>query len=164
MSEVAVSQSPMEVRTEKIVRRSSGEHHYVRIFDQPVFECRTLVDWASVHDVSSIVRSTRGATIATAEDWHRFRLLADKWRKERGVTSSVAAMSMCPSYQRIIGMGLKAVPMILHELKNERDDPDHWFWALEMITGADPVPVDAYGDTGQMAKAWLSWAEGQYGW
>lgn len=35
-------------------------------------------------------------------------------------------------------------------------DPDHWFWALEMITGADPVPVEAYGDTVQMAQAWTA--------
>jgi hypothetical protein len=71
---------------------------------------------------------------------------------------------MCPSYQRIIGMGGRVVPLILREMENEGDDPDHWFWALEMITGADPVPVEAYGDTVQMAQAWHSWAEGRYVW
>jgi hypothetical protein len=73
-------------------------------------------------------------------------------------------MVMSPSYQRIIGMGGRAVPMILRELENSGDDPDHWFWALEMITGEDPVPVAAYGDTVRMAQAWLSWAQGRYAW
>jgi hypothetical protein len=73
-------------------------------------------------------------------------------------------MAMCPSYQRIIGMGGRAVPFILRAMENEGNDPDHWFWALEMITGADPVPVDAYGDTVRMAQAWFDWAKGRYAW
>jgi hypothetical protein len=52
----------------------------------------------------------------------------------------------------------------LRELETEGDDPDHWFWALEMITGEDPVPVNAYGNTILMANAWLEWAKGRYAW
>ena len=102
--------------------------------------------------------------VGTAQDWQRFNLLASSWRKERGITSSVTKMAMCPSYQRIIGMGEKAVPLILREMEKEGDDPDHWFWALEMIADANPVPADAYGDTVRMAQAWLNWAKGRYAW
>jgi hypothetical protein len=110
------------------------------------------------------ISSLGQVTIASAEEWACFRLLTEKWRKERGITSSAAKMVICPSYQRIIGMGDKVVPLILRQMQDEGDDPDHWFWALEMITNADPVPVEAYGDTVRMAQAWFSWAEGRYAW
>ncbi len=83
-----------------------------------------------------------------------FRQLADRWRAETRFVSSVEKLSMNPSYQRIIGMGAPAVPLLLRELKEK---PDHWFWALEAITGANPVPVEDQGDIQKMAEAWLSW-------
>ena len=93
-----------------------------------------------------------------------FARLEKQWRKERGITSSISDMVVCPSYLRIIGMGRSAVPLILAQLKREGDDPNHWFVALEAITGEDPVPEDAYGDTIRMAEAWLSWAEESNAW
>lgn len=61
---------------------------------------------------------------------------------------------MHPAYQRIIGMGDAAVPLILQELERS---PDHWFWALNAITGADPVPESRRGVMSEMVKAWLEW-------
>jgi hypothetical protein len=66
---------------------------------------------------------------------------------------------MCPAYQQIIGMGAAAVPLIMKELQNSLDQPDHWFWALSMITRADPIPVEMYGKHVAMAKAWIAWGE-----
>lgn len=71
---------------------------------------------------------------------------------------------MCPSYQRIVAMGARAVPLILSEMEREGDEPDQWFWALHAITGADPVPFDARGDVVQMAEAWLEWGRRRYAW
>ncbi len=87
-----------------------------------------------------------------------FQLLVLQWHKERGATSSITQMAMCPAYQRIIGMGPKAIPLILQQLENNLADPDHWFWALQALTGQDPVPPDARGDMSAMAHAWLEWA------
>jgi hypothetical protein len=101
-----------------------------------------------------------GATIngrSFSADQQVFDLLVHQWRRERGVTSSVTAMAMCPAYQRIIAMGHRAVPAILRQLESEGDDPDHWFWALRFLTNADPVPADARGDMKKMAAAWLTW-------
>ena len=64
----------------------------------------------------------------------------------------------------IIAMGETALPLIISQLKREGDDPDHWFVALEAITGKDPIPEEAYGDTPIMAEAWLSWAEEENVW
>jgi hypothetical protein len=103
------------------------------------------------------------STVSTAKQWSIFKQLVRKWRKERGITSSAVNMAMSPSYQKIIGMGPAAVPFILQELRKRSNDPEHWFWALEMITGEDPIPLSSYGNTVEMARAWLSWAENQNG-
>jgi len=67
----------------------------------------------------------------------RFRRLSAEWKEQSRYLSSTAQMAMLKPYQRIVGMGLSAVPLILEEL---RRDPDQWFWALEAITEENPVP------------------------
>jgi hypothetical protein len=72
----------------------------------------------------------------------RFQRLAAEWKERSRYFSNTAQMAMLPSYQRIIGMGWDAVPLILEELQRE---PDQWFWALEAITEENPVPREAAG-------------------
>ena len=67
-------------------------------------------------------------------------------------------MAMLKPYQRIIGMGWPAVPLILEELQRE---PDQWFRALESITEHNPVPPEAMGKVRMMALAWVRWGEQQ---
>jgi hypothetical protein len=91
-----------------------------------------------------------------------FQALVGAWRQERGPTSSTTQMAMCPSYQRIIGLGPAVVPLLLRELEQ---DPDHWFWALKAITGADPVPIESRGKLAEMARYWVDWGRQQgYRW
>lgn len=59
---------------------------------------------------------------------------------------------MHPAYQAIIGMGEAAVPLILESLSRRFD---HWFWALEAITQANPVPRRLRGRVEGMTEAWL---------
>jgi hypothetical protein len=95
----------------------------------------------------------RHATVILFDDTEvRFRELAEKWRDETWMMSTVRQISMNGSYQHIIGMGWKAVPLILVEL---RDRPNHWFWALNAITGVDPAPED--GNLRAAREAWLRW-------
>ena len=81
----------------------------------------------------------------------RFQRLAAEWKSQARYLSNSAQMAMLPPYQRIIGMGLPAVPLILEELQRE---PNQWFWALEAITEENPVPPEAAGKVRQMAQAW----------
>jgi hypothetical protein len=67
-------------------------------------------------------------------------------------------MILAPSYQRVIGLGPKAVPAILVELAKQ---PDHWFWALNAITGVNPVKAEWAGNLRAMTDAWVSWGEEQ---
>ncbi len=83
-----------------------------------------------------------------------FKELADQWRNETRFLSAVDDIAMHPAYQRIIGMGQKAVPLILRELQ---DRLDHWFWALESITGESPVPPEDAGRMQRMRDEWLEW-------
>jgi hypothetical protein len=91
-----------------------------------------------------------------------FQDLARHWREERGPTSSTTDMAMCPSYQRIIGLGPAVITLILRELER---DPDHWFWALKAITGVDPVAPERRGRLRDMAQDWITWGRQQgYQW
>jgi hypothetical protein len=91
-----------------------------------------------------------------------FLALAEQWQRETGIVSLVQKMVMHPAYQRIIDMGQPVVPLILRELERE---PDHWFWALEAITGTNPVLPEQGGRLEQMAAAWLGWGrENGYRW
>ena len=91
-----------------------------------------------------------------------FQQFAQQWRAERGATSSLTEIFLSPGYQRIIAMGENAIPLILRQIEREGDNPDHWGWALHIITGEDPVPPEAIGDVVQIARAWLAWAKGRY--
>jgi len=86
----------------------------------------------------------------------RFQSLAKTWHEECDHLSSVSEMVSHPAYQRIVGMGPGALPLIFAELKRE---PDHWFSALRAITGDDPVPREHWGNMTHMAEDWLQWAE-----
>jgi hypothetical protein len=83
-----------------------------------------------------------------------FAALVAEWKAARANVSRVDKMVLLSPYQQIIGMGHQAVPLILKELKQA---PDHWFWALHAITGENPVPEEARGNLPQMAAAWLTW-------
>ena len=91
--------------------------------------------------------------LVTAERFHR---LATEWKQQSGYLSDSRRMAMLRPYQAIIGMGLPVVPLILEELRRE---PDHWFWALEALTEANPVPEEAKGYVDKMAAAWVDWGK-----
>ena len=99
------------------------------------------------------------ATVTDKFDLHeRFAQLAGEWKEKSRHLSNTAQMAMLKPYQQIIGMGERAVPLILKELQRE---PDHWFWALEAITQENPVPHEALGRVPEMTDAWIRWGKKQ---
>ncbi len=90
-------------------------------------------------------------------DYLLFTSLLESWRRERVDAIWAAEFAMCPSYQKIIKMGERAIPLILRELKIEGDEPDHWFWALRILADTNPVHEKHRGDIVAMAKDWISW-------
>ena len=84
----------------------------------------------------------------------KFRQLAMTWKAQTGHLSNVSTRCTHPAYQQIIGMGKTAIPLILRDLKETRED---WFWALTAITGENPIPAQAAGNIKEMTEAWLRW-------
>jgi len=85
----------------------------------------------------------------------RFRKLAKAWKAETLLMSKVSKRILHPAYQKIIGMGEPAIPLILKELVE--NGPDDWFWALTAITDHNPISNDIAGDMVAMTEAWLQW-------
>lgn len=85
-----------------------------------------------------------------------FQLLAEQWRRETGMLSSVSKKVGHPAYQKIIAMGDKALPFILREL---RDRPAYWFGALKAITAQSPARPDEKLDLQKLREAWLRWGQ-----
>jgi hypothetical protein len=94
-----------------------------------------------------------------AKNSDRFQALAQEWRVQHAAMSSITDISTLPAYQKIIGLGEDAVPLILNQLKQEGDEPDQWFWALRALTDADPVAPADQGNFVKMAQAWIAWGE-----
>ena len=86
----------------------------------------------------------------------RFRELKEDWKSKTRHLSNTAQISLVFPYQMIIGMGPQVIPLILSELEK---DPDHWFWALEAITGENPVAKNEAGDMEASAEAWIRWGK-----
>lgn len=133
-----------------------GDDPQKEITESPVqTQCFGVSDWL-------------GATInghSIYADEAIFDSLVKQWHRERGATSSITEMAMCPAYQRIISMGpVKAVPLILRQMAREGDAPDMWFWALRVLTNADPISDEDRGNTARMAQAWFRWAQYWYAW
>ena len=81
-----------------------------------------------------------------------FHALAQEWAKQTMFTSSTTDIVLHPAYQRIIGLGKPALPLILRELATE---PNHWFWALQCISGENPAA--GLTDFDEAVEVWLSW-------
>ena len=86
----------------------------------------------------------------------RFKSLVEAWKQECPPSSRIERLIMQPSYQQIIGMGPDAIPLILRELNQS---PDQWFWALQSITGENPVQAGNRGNMGAMIEDWNDWAK-----
>ena len=90
------------------------------------------------------------AKVSTVE--RVFRESVDHWKSETVHLSSVAKIISRPSYLRIVGLGKPVLPLLIKELT---DSPDHWFAALEAITGDNPVSSKATFD--QAVQSWAEW-------
>ncbi len=85
----------------------------------------------------------------------RFNKLAKTWKSETELVSKVTKRILHPAYQKIIGMGEPALPLILKDLAE--NGPDDWFWALTAISDENPITKEIAGDMAAMTEAWLKW-------
>jgi hypothetical protein len=99
-------------------------------------------------------------TVESVEE--RFERLASAWHQAVAHHSSSSVRNNHPAYQEIIALGQAVVPFLLRDLEK---NGNHWFWALKVITGADPVPEEDRGYIAKVTEAWLRWGkENGYRW
>lgn len=103
---------------------------------------------------NSSPNTVAAARTPSAKDRQRFAELVGQWKEETAFSSSPGEASQHPAYREIVQMGDIAVPLLLAEIEAR---PDHWFTALQEITGADPVPPQARGRMKEMVAAWVTW-------
>jgi hypothetical protein len=90
-------------------------------------------------------------TESTADEFYS---LLPQWERETGFHSSLAVKFTHPAYQRIIGMGTPALPLILAEFKRK---PGHWIYALTQIAGKDHAAEVGANTFAEAREAWLKW-------
>lgn len=79
-----------------------------------------------------------------------------KWKEETKYCSSMTKILLHPAYQRIIGLGPDVVPFVLRDLA---DTGAHWSWALQALTGENPVAPENEGRPKRMAEDWIKWGK-----
>jgi hypothetical protein len=84
----------------------------------------------------------------------KFRQLANEWIAETGFLSDPSKKFTHRSYLKIIGMGEKALPLILREVERMSG---HWFVALDAISDVNPVSLEDQRSLQRTANAWLQW-------
>jgi hypothetical protein len=87
----------------------------------------------------------------------KFKVLATAWKNATVLDSRVKDIVYHIAYQKIIGMGPVAVPLILKDMIE--NGPDHWFWALRVITDENPITKEMSGNMAAMTEAWLQWGK-----
>lgn len=125
----------------------------VQTVEGPTLTVALPADFAG-KQVELLVKPLDQATDAVLLE-QRFRKLVQQWKQDTEFLSSISEMATHPAYQQIIGMGKDALALIFRELEHE---PDHWFWALQAITGENPVLVADRGRIDRMTRTWLEWA------
>lgn len=103
-------------------------------------------------DIKFISHFGSGASRATEI---LFNELADQWRRETALLSSLTKKITHPAYLRIIALGPDVVPLILRRL---RDQPAYWFVALNALSSEpSPVPESDSASFSASREAWLAW-------
>lgn len=93
-------------------------------------------------------------TAPSTDARRQFLRLVEEWHAATDSLSSSSEIAMNAAYQRIIGMGMVAVPFILEDLRHRGG---HWFWALRAIVGVAPYGREDAGNVPRMKSAWLRW-------
>ncbi len=106
----------------------------------------TASDQSSEPVVSTSQRTTTLGAI--------FTYLAEHWREDTALTSSIPTMTAHPAYGAITRIGAVMIPYILEDL---RANGGYWFAALRELTGENPVTQNERGNYEAMRAAWLRW-------
>jgi hypothetical protein len=86
----------------------------------------------------------------------KFDLYSGIWKTETMFSSNSSEITNNSAYRSIIGLGKEIIPFIIQDLKQSEN---HWFYALELLTGENPIKEKHRGIIHLMKSDWLNWAE-----
>jgi hypothetical protein len=107
----------------------------------------------------SVILEITCSTVLTYRDDNiasKFNQLASEVEEDCMMLSSTTQISLHPSYQQIIGIGKKVIPLLITRLDKT---PNFWFKALESITGRNPIPKQDRGYLNKEKAHWKNWAK-----
>jgi type I restriction enzyme M protein len=107
--------------------------------------------------LSGALASYSDSSSRAMDESQLFSELRDKWHEETRLLPNATKRAINRHYQRIIGMGEAALPLILNDLST--NGTDDWFWALTSITGENPITEDIAGNMQAMAMSWIKWGK-----
>lgn len=109
-----------------------------------------------INDITSDIYTQFTSASSTRTFDQRFESLKRRWEQDVSFISSASGILTNPAYLEIISMGKDVLPLIFQDLMN---GPGHWFMALKIITGVDPVSDESKGDLKAMTDTWLNWGK-----
>lgn len=124
---------------------------------QPSVSFSEEARFVDIEYLNSLKHLSSAVTTETLEA--KFKRLSIAWKNDIAVSinsSSYNQLLTTSAYVEIIAMGKQALPFIFKEMKNE---PDHWFIALNLITSVNPVKKEHAGNIEAMTQDWISWAQ-----
>jgi len=86
----------------------------------------------------------------------KFDLYSGIWKTETMFSSNISEITNNSAYRSIIGLGKDNIPFIIEDLKQSEN---HWFYALELLTGENPIKSEHRGIINLMKSDWLNWAK-----
>jgi len=86
----------------------------------------------------------------------RFDFFKEVWKSETLFSSSISEIINNTAYRSIIGLGQGVIPFIIEDLTL---NDNHWFYALEALTGNNPIKESHKGFVPLMKNDWIEWAE-----
>lgn len=118
-------------------------------------EAKTLnINFSNAMDIfigNSVLISNR----IERKEYRKFLSLTKKWKSETLFISSGSAIISNSAYNDIIDLGTIAIPWIIRDLRRYNG---HWFYALEKLTGQNPIKKENVGKMEEMRNDWILWA------
>ena len=109
------------------------------------------------HNIATIIQADENSFPTDPEIANKFYSLSQQWKTEvEGMSSP--SMFQHSTYEEIINLGTKVIPLLLEDLTQ---NPLFWLSALNTITGVNPIKPEQRGKVKQMAGAWLEWGKNQ---
>lgn len=86
----------------------------------------------------------------------QFDFYSSIWKDETIFFSSISEITNNSAYISIISLGQEVLPLIIDDLKIS---DSHWFYALEALTGCNPIKENHKGIIPLMKNDWIEWAK-----